>query len=63
MFTTVSQLSLDGYSDINWGNDQDDMRSTTSNPVSWSFRKQQVVSKSIAEVEYRSLAYAITKFT
>ncbi|KAA3480012.1 hypothetical protein EPI10_020476 [Gossypium australe] len=68
LFTPSSKLGLQAYTDENWGTDVDDRRSTTrfcvffgGNLISWSSRKQQVVSKSIAEAEYRSLAHAIVE--
>ncbi|KAG8479536.1 hypothetical protein CXB51_029176 [Gossypium anomalum] len=49
--------------DANWGLDFDDRRSTSgfyiyfgSTPVSWGSKKQQVVSRFMVKVEYRSLA-------
>lgn len=63
-FTRSSKFLLEGFSDASWGSDTDNRRSTSGfcvflgdNPISWSSRKQQVVSKSTAEAEYRSLAY------
>ncbi|KAG8483232.1 hypothetical protein CXB51_022211 [Gossypium anomalum] len=65
-----SRLSLVGYADANWGLDFDDRRSTSgvciyfgNAPVSWYSKKQQVVSRSTAEAEYRGLAVATSDVT
>ncbi|KAK5793532.1 hypothetical protein PVK06_034682 [Gossypium arboreum] len=65
VFRRSERLSLVGYADANWGLDFDDRRSTTGfcvyyghTPISWCSKKQQVVSRSTAEAEYRSLAAA-----
>ncbi|KAE8712905.1 hypothetical protein F3Y22_tig00110221pilonHSYRG00062 [Hibiscus syriacus] len=56
------------FTGASWGADVDDRCSTSGyyiyfggNIVSWSSQKQQVVARSTAEAEYRSVAYATTK--
>ncbi|KAM1004535.1 hypothetical protein ACFX2C_004724 [Malus domestica] len=56
-------LCLHAFSDADWAGDPNDRRSTTglvvylgSSPISWSSNKQNTVSKSSTEAEYRALS-------
>lgn len=59
---------LHTFFDSGWNSDLDDNRSQCgftifhgSNIISWTSRKQKVISRSSIEVEYCSLAYTTTK--
>ena len=63
-----TNFNLYAFCDADWGCDLDDRRSTSGmciyfgqNLISWSSKKQAVVSHSTTEAEYRSLASTVTE--
>lgn len=67
-FYNKGALQLYYFSNSDWACDRDDRKSVAGfavylgpNLVSWSSKKQAVVSKSSTEAEYRSLAHAASE--
>ncbi|RVX09816.1 putative mitochondrial protein [Vitis vinifera] len=68
LLSPSSNLTIEGFIDVDWGAHLDDKRNSSGYPVylggnlvSWSSTKQKVVSRSSAESEYRGLVFATAK--
>jgi len=68
IFRKNGHMNIEGYCDSDWASCQDDRRSTSGycmfvggNLVSWKSKKQPVVSRSTAEVEYRAMALGVAE--
>ncbi|KHN05649.1 Copia protein, partial [Glycine soja] len=67
-FPTDSAIQLQAYNDADWAGCPDTRKSTTgwcmflgNAPISWKCKKQDSVSKSSTEVEYRAMSAACSK--
>ena len=65
-----SPISLSTFLDSNWAGDPFDRHSTTGfiaylgyNPITWSAKKQDIVSRSFTKSKYHALAYIVVELS
>lgn len=65
---TKREMVLKSFSDVDWAGDPNDRRSTTglvmfldNNPISWPSKKQQTVSRSSTQAEYKAYSFTATE--
>ena len=70
LFYKPGIISLQGFSDADYGGDPDDRHSTGGYciylggcPISWSAKKHRTISRSSTEAEYRQLAYTTAEIS
>ena len=68
LYKPFAFLSVTGFSDADWAGSRSDRRSTFGyctfvggNLVTWRSKKQNVVARSSAEVEYRAMAHTASE--